>query len=84
MPVPGLCGGKAQGGTLCITRASLACFSILRTCSPAVAGAFLSHSHAVLDPKLPVQPDLASHPAQWLVLGWQWLLAHWLLWGTRG
>lgn len=70
MPVPGLCGGTAQGGTLSIARTSLACFSILRTCSPAVASAFLSHSHAVLGPKLPLQQDLASHPAQWLVPGW--------------
>lgn len=56
----------------------------LGLCSPAVASALLSHSHADSDPKLSLQPDLASHPAQWLVLGWQCLLAHWLLWGTPG
>lgn len=84
MLVPGLCGGRAQGGTLSITRTSWLASPFLGLCSPAVASALLSHSHADSDPKLSLQPDPASHPVQWLVLGWQCLLAHWLLWGTPG
>lgn len=79
-----VCVGARPKEALSIIRTSLTCFFILRTCSPGVASALLSHSHAVLDPKLPLQQDLASHPAQWLVPGWPWLLAHWLLWGTVG
>lgn len=76
MPVSGLCGGRAQGGTLSITRTSCPASPFLGLCSiPAVASALLSHSHAILDPKLPLQPDLASHPAQGLMPSWQWLLA---------
>lgn len=45
----------------------------LGLCSPAVASPLLSHSHAILGPNLPFQPELASHPAQWLLLqGQQW------------
>lgn len=67
MPVQGLCGGRAQGGTLSITRTSLAGFSILRTVQPScgqcppVSFPCCTGSKVVPSARLGITPSPVAH-----------------------